>query len=71
MRLEYRILEITQGDEQECNFCLLDFDDPTLLNFDTATATHQMVALTLSLSVVNVKKIMIIILFHDVRNVVG
>jgi len=44
MRLEYRILEITQGDEQECNFCFLDFDDPTLLNFDTAPATHQMVA---------------------------
>ena len=44
MRLEYRILEITQGDEQECNFCLLDFDDPTLLNFDTALASHQMVA---------------------------
>ena len=44
MRLEYRILEIAQGDEQECNFCFLDFDDPTLLNFDTAPATHQMVA---------------------------
>ena len=44
MRLEYRILEIAQGNEQECNFCFLDFDDPTLLNFDTAPATHQMVA---------------------------
>ena len=44
MRLEYRVLEIVKGDEQECNFCFLDFDDPTLLNFDTATATHQMVA---------------------------
>ena len=44
MRLEYRILEIAQGDKQECNFCFLDFDDPTLLNFDTAPATHQMVA---------------------------
>src|SRR6266511_662974 len=44
MRLEYRILEIAQGDEQECNFCFLDFDDPTLLNFDTAPAAHQMVA---------------------------
>jgi len=44
MRLEYRILEIAQGDEQECNVCFLDFDDPTLLNFDTAPATHQMVA---------------------------
>ncbi|CAJ0911210.1 21649_t:CDS:2 [Entrophospora sp. SA101] len=42
MRLEYRILEIAQGNEQECNFCFLDFDDPTLLNFDTALATHQM-----------------------------
>src|SRR6185369_16490228 len=31
-------------DEQECNFCFLDFDDPTLLNFDTVPATHQMVA---------------------------
>ena len=44
MRLEYRILEIAQGNEQECNFCFLDFDDPTLLNFDIAPATHQMVA---------------------------
>ena len=44
MRLEYRILEIAQGDKKECNFCFLDFDDPTLLNFDTAPATHQMVA---------------------------
>ena len=37
-------LEIAKGDEQECKFCFLDFDDPTLLNFDTAPATHQMVA---------------------------
>ncbi|CAJ0899680.1 11697_t:CDS:2, partial [Entrophospora sp. SA101] len=44
MRLEYRILEIAQGNEQECNFCFLDFDDPTLLNFDTAPVTHQMMA---------------------------
>ena len=35
---------MAKGDEQECNFCLLDFDGPTLLNFDTAPATHQMVA---------------------------
>ena len=44
MRLEYRVLEIAQGDEHECNFCFLDFEDPTNLNFDTAPATHQMVA---------------------------
>src|SRR6185295_11923061 len=44
MRLEYRILEIAQGDEQECNFCFLDFDDSTNFNFDTAPATHQMTA---------------------------
>ncbi|CAJ0866017.1 15219_t:CDS:1, partial [Entrophospora sp. SA101] len=37
-------LEITKDDEQECNFCFLDFGDPNLLNFDTEPATHQMVA---------------------------
>jgi len=45
MKLEYRVLELVKGDEQECNYCFLDYDDPTLLNFDTAPATHQMVAL--------------------------
>ena len=44
MKLEYRVLAIAKDDEQECNFCLLDYDDPTLLSFDTASATHQMVA---------------------------
>ena len=44
MKLEYRVLELEKGDEQECNFCFLDYNDPTLLNFDTASATHQMVA---------------------------
>jgi len=38
------VLEIAKDDEQECNFCFLDYNDPTLLNFDTAPATHQMVA---------------------------
>ena len=38
------MLEIAKDDEQECNFCFLDYDDPTLLNFDTASAAHQMVA---------------------------
>jgi len=45
MKLEYRVLELAKGDKQECNYCLLDYDDPTLLNFDTAPATHQMIAL--------------------------
>jgi len=44
MKLEYRVLEIVKGDEQECNFCFLDFNDPTNFNFDTAPATHQMTA---------------------------
>ena len=35
---------MAKGDKQECNFCFLDIDDPTLLNLDTAPATHQMVA---------------------------
>ena len=43
MRLEYRVLGITKDDEQECNFCFLDFDDPTNFSLDTAPATHQMV----------------------------
>src|SRR5215813_7799205 len=45
MRLEYRVLELAEGNKQECNYCPLGYDDPTLLNFDTAPATHQMVAL--------------------------
>ena len=43
MRLEYRVLEIAKDDEQECNFCFLDYNDSTLHNFDTAPATHQMI----------------------------
>src|SRR6185369_5703734 len=43
MRLEYRVLEIAKGDVQECNFCFLDFDDPTNFSLDTAPATHQMI----------------------------
>ncbi|CAI2175535.1 19325_t:CDS:2 [Funneliformis geosporum] len=35
---------VNKDDEQECNFCFLDFDDPTNFNFDTAPAIHQMVA---------------------------
>ena len=42
MRLEYRVLEIAKDDSK--SVYVIDFDDPTLLNFDTALATHQMVA---------------------------
>ena len=45
MKLEYRVLELAKGDEQECHYCFVDYDDPTNLNFDTAPATHEMVAL--------------------------
>jgi hypothetical protein len=44
MRLEYRVLELAKEDKKECNYCFLDYNDPTLLNFDTAPATHEMVA---------------------------
>jgi len=46
MKLEYRILELAKGDEQECHYCFVDYDNPTNLNFDTAPATHQMIAHT-------------------------
>ena len=46
MKLEYRVLELAKGDEQECHYCFVDYDDPTNLNFDTAPATHQMIAHT-------------------------
>ena len=39
MRLEYKVLEMAKGDES-----VTSVQDPTLLNFDTAPATHQMVA---------------------------
>ncbi|CAI2182518.1 18633_t:CDS:2 [Funneliformis geosporum] len=41
MRLEYRVLEIAKDDEQECNFCFLDFDNPTNFSLDTIPTTHQ------------------------------
>ena len=46
MKLEYRTLELAKGDEQECHYCFVDYDNPTNLNFDTAPATHQMIAHT-------------------------
>ena len=45
MRLEYRILELVKGDEQECSYCFVDYSDQTNLDFSTASATYQMVAL--------------------------
>jgi uncharacterized protein YceH (UPF0502 family) len=45
MKLDYRIVEIAQGQEKECGYCPLNFEDQTNLNFNTAPATHQMVAL--------------------------
>jgi len=78
MKLEYRVLEIVKGDEQECNFCFLDFNDPTNFNFDTAPATHQMTARNSPDGYSDIvficdeckKKTMIIILPHVVKNVV-
>src|SRR6185369_10190409 len=46
MKLEYRVLELAKGNEQECHYCFVDYDDPTNLNFDTTPATHQMIAHT-------------------------
>ena len=46
MKLKYRVLELTKGDQQECHYCFADYDDLTNLNFDTAPATHQMIAYT-------------------------
>ena len=43
MKLEYRVLEVATGDEWQCNYCFLNFEDQTNLNFNTAPATHQMV----------------------------
>jgi hypothetical protein len=70
-------LKIAKDDEQERNFCFLDYNDPTLRNFGTASATHQTVACNtpdgysdIVLFVVDVKRIMIIILFHNVRNAI-
>jgi hypothetical protein len=45
MKLDYRIVELAEGDEKKCNYCFLNFEDPTNLNFNTSPATHQMVAL--------------------------
>jgi len=69
-------LELAEEDKQECNYCPLDYDDPTLLNFDTAPATHQMVALEedggnadIVFICKDCKKIMITMLFHNVKYV--
>lgn len=43
MKLEYRVLEVAEGDKQDCNYCSLDFWSKNDLKF--ATATHEMMAL--------------------------
>jgi hypothetical protein len=45
MRLDYRVVEVTKGQERECNYCPLNFEDQTNLNFNTSPASHQVVAL--------------------------
>ena len=46
MRLEYRVLELAKGNENDCSYCFIDYDNQTNLDFSTASATHQMVAHT-------------------------
>ena len=45
MKLEYRVLELADGHEWQCDFCVLDYDDLNNLALNTALATHEMVAL--------------------------
>src|SRR5437764_15312529 len=42
MKLEYRILEVAEGDKQDCNYCLLDFR--VEIGFNLNIATHEIVA---------------------------
>ena len=44
MKLEYRVLELAKGKENDCHYCFVDYDDQTNLDFSTAPATYQMVA---------------------------
>jgi len=48
MKLEYRVLELVNGNEQECSYCFIDYSDQTNLDFSTAPAAYQMVAHTKS-----------------------
>ena len=48
MKLECRVLELANGDEQECSYCFIDYSDQTNLDFSTAPAAYQMVAHTKS-----------------------
>jgi hypothetical protein len=45
MKLEYRVLELAKESENQCSYCFIDYSDPTLLDFNTAPATYEMVAL--------------------------
>ena len=48
MKLGYRVLELVNGNEQECSYCFIDYSDQTNLDFSTAPAAYQMVAHTKS-----------------------
>ncbi|CAJ0764931.1 3513_t:CDS:2, partial [Entrophospora sp. SA101] len=38
---ESRVLELVNGDEQECSYCFIDYSDQTNLDFSTAPAAYQ------------------------------
>ena len=42
MKLEYRVLEIAEGDKQDCNYCSLDFRAE--IGFNLNIATHEIAA---------------------------
>ena len=42
MKLEYRVLEVAEGDKQDCNYCLLDFQAE--VGFNLNIATHEIAA---------------------------
>ena len=42
MKLEYRVLEIAEGDKQDCNYCSLDF--LAEIGFNLNIATHEIAA---------------------------
>ncbi|RUS27535.1 OsmC/Ohr family [Jimgerdemannia flammicorona] len=43
--VKYRVLELAEENKQKYNYCSLDYNDSTLLNFDTTPVTYQIVAL--------------------------
>ena len=69
MKLEYRILEVAEGDKQDCNYCLLDFQAE--IGFNLNTATHEIAAnnkeLILPLSALLVRGLWKMVLFLTVN----